>query len=87
MTVCRDVTKRKEAEDALRRNEEQLHALVARLNTVQEEEAKRIARRFDVALVCAAQSKSVDTLQAIDDGLNSRGRQTVGAGHPSKRIE
>jgi PAS domain S-box-containing protein len=46
MTVCRDVTRRKEAEDALRRSEEQLHSLVRRLHTAREDEAKRIAREL-----------------------------------------
>ncbi|MDB6130800.1 MAG: domain S-box-containing protein [Verrucomicrobiales bacterium] len=46
MTVCRDVTERKEAEEALARSEQQLHALVVRLHTVREEEAKRIAREL-----------------------------------------
>src|SRR5258708_12976319 len=46
MTVCRDVTERKEAEAALRGSEPQLHELVGRLNTVREEEAKRIAREL-----------------------------------------
>ncbi len=46
MTVCRDVTERKEAEAALRGSERQLHELVGRLNTVREEEAKRIAREL-----------------------------------------
>ncbi|SDR81800.1 PAS domain S-box protein [Opitutus sp. GAS368] len=46
MTVCREVTERKEAEEALRGSERQLHSLVGRLNTVREDEAKRIAREL-----------------------------------------
>lgn len=41
-----DISARKRAEAELRSNEEQLHSLVARLNTVREEEAKRIAREL-----------------------------------------
>jgi PAS domain S-box-containing protein len=46
MTVCRDVTERKEVEEALRGSEQQLHELVGRLNTAREDEAKRIAREL-----------------------------------------
>jgi PAS domain S-box-containing protein len=46
MTVCREVTEQKEAEEALRGSERQLHSLVGRLNTVREDEAKRIAREL-----------------------------------------
>jgi PAS domain S-box-containing protein len=46
MTVCRDVTERMKAKEALRHSEQQLHALVARMNTVREDEAKRIAREL-----------------------------------------
>jgi PAS domain S-box-containing protein len=41
-----DISARKRAEAELRASEEQLHALVDRLNTVREEEAKRIAREL-----------------------------------------
>jgi PAS domain S-box-containing protein len=41
-----DIEDRKVAVDALRRSEHQLQALVARLTTVREEEAKRIAREL-----------------------------------------
>jgi PAS domain S-box-containing protein len=41
-----DIEDRMEAVEALRRSEQQLHALVGRLNTVREDEAKRIAREL-----------------------------------------
>lgn len=41
-----DITKRKQQEAELRAYENQLHALVGRLNTVREDEAKRIAREL-----------------------------------------
>lgn len=41
-----DVTARKQAELELRAAEQQLHTLVGRMNTVREEEAKRIAREL-----------------------------------------
>jgi PAS domain S-box-containing protein len=44
--ILRDITKRKEAEEALSRSEAQLHALTARLQRAREEEAIRIAREL-----------------------------------------
>ena len=41
-----DITEQKQAEIELRAAEQQLHSLVERLNTVREEEAKRIAREL-----------------------------------------
>jgi PAS domain S-box-containing protein len=41
-----DIEDRKQAVEALRRSEQQLHELVGRLNTVREDEAKRIAREL-----------------------------------------
>ncbi|MDB6165515.1 MAG: domain S-box-containing protein [Lacunisphaera sp.] len=41
-----DIEDRKQAEEALRRSEQQLHELVGRLNHVREDEAKRIAREL-----------------------------------------
>ena len=41
-----DIEVQKAALEALRRNEQQLHALVGRLNTIREDEAKRIAREL-----------------------------------------
>ena len=41
-----DIEDRKEAMEALRHSERQLHALVGRLHTVREDEAKRIAREL-----------------------------------------
>jgi PAS domain S-box-containing protein len=44
--ILRDITERKEAEEALSRSESQLRALAARLQRVREEEAIRIAREL-----------------------------------------
>ena len=44
--TCQDITARKRAEEELRTAERQLHALIARLHTIREEEAKRIAREL-----------------------------------------
>lgn len=44
--TCQDISDRKRAEEDLRASEQQLHALVGRLNQVREEEAKRIAREL-----------------------------------------
>lgn len=44
--TCQDISERKRAEEDLRASEQQLHALVGRLNQVREEEAKRIAREL-----------------------------------------
>src|SRR6266404_3745014 len=44
--ILRDITKRKEAEEALSRSEAQLRALAARLQRAREEEAIRIAREL-----------------------------------------
>jgi signal transduction histidine kinase len=46
IVVFHNITERKRAEEALQRSEEQLQALVGRLNTVREDEAKRIARQL-----------------------------------------
>ena len=46
LAMIRDITKRQQAEETLRVAEQQLHALVGRMNTVREEEAKRIAREL-----------------------------------------
>jgi signal transduction histidine kinase len=46
IVVFYNITERKQAEEALQRSEEQLQALVGRLNTVREDEAKRIARQL-----------------------------------------
>ena len=44
--ILRDITERKEAEEALSRSEGQLRALAARLQRAREEEAIRIAREL-----------------------------------------
>lgn len=44
--TCQDISDQKRAEQELRESEQQLHALVGRLNLVREEEAKRIAREL-----------------------------------------
>jgi two-component system sensor histidine kinase UhpB len=44
--IARDITARKQAEDELRASREQLRALAARLQSVREEERKRIAREL-----------------------------------------
>ncbi len=44
--TCQDITQRTEREGKLKVADAQLHSLVARLNTVREEEAKRIAREL-----------------------------------------
>ena len=46
MAVIRDISERRRSEDELRVAEQQLHALVGRLHTIREEEAKRIAREL-----------------------------------------
>jgi signal transduction histidine kinase len=46
IVIFYNITERKLAEEALQRGEEQLQALVGRLNTVREDEAKRIARQL-----------------------------------------
>ncbi len=46
LAMIRDITERRRSEDELRTAGQQLHALVGRMNTVREEEAKRIAREL-----------------------------------------
>ncbi len=46
LAMVHDVTERRRAEETLRTAEQRLHTLVGRMNTVREEEAKRIAREL-----------------------------------------
>jgi signal transduction histidine kinase len=66
-----EIEDRKEAEAALRRSKQQLHELVGRLNTVREEEAKRIARELHDDLG--------QKLTAVNMGLAELDRKLVDA--------
>ncbi|MGB8355613.1 MAG: transporter substrate-binding domain-containing protein [Chthoniobacteraceae bacterium] len=64
IVVLDDITKRKQAGEALRHNEQQLQALVGRLNTVREDEAKRIAREIHDDLGQKLTGLKMDLLRA-----------------------
>jgi signal transduction histidine kinase len=63
--TCQDITERKRAEAELRAAKQQLHALVGRLHTVREEEAKRIARELhdDLGQKLTALNMELDDLE------------------------
>jgi signal transduction histidine kinase len=59
-----DIEDRKQAEEALRRSEHQLQALIDRLNTAREDEAKRIAREIHDDLGQKLTGLKMDLLRA-----------------------
>jgi two-component system, NarL family, sensor histidine kinase UhpB len=79
--VSQDISERREADDALRANSEQLRALSARLNSAREEEGARIARELHDELGSALTSLKWDLErlgklnQAEDLHLESQARR------------
>ncbi|MGA2137592.1 MAG: PAS domain S-box protein [Verrucomicrobiia bacterium] len=72
IAVVRDISRRKHAEDELKRSEEQLHALAARLQSVREEERTRIARELHDELGQAMTGLKID-LAWVDKQLAKSG--------------
>ena len=68
--ILRDITKRKAAEEALNRSEEQLRALATRLQQAREEEAMRIARELHDQLgrCLTAMKMDVDGIERVLTG-------------------
>jgi len=78
VAVKEDITERKQAQEELQRSLDQLHALAGRLQTVREEERKRVAREVHDQLGQA--------LTALKLDLGSLLLEIPGAAHhPSKR--
>ena len=77
--VGRDITERKESEEALRQSEKQLRALSSRLLTAQEEERKRIAGEVHDCIG--------STLTGIKIGLETSLGQTGRGMDPSESLE
>jgi PAS domain S-box-containing protein len=67
----RDITERKRAEERLHRSEEQLRALAARLQSIREEEAARIARDLhdDLGQTLTAQQLDLRWMEACFEAL------------------
>ena len=72
IAVVRDISLRKHAQDELKRSEEQLHALAARLQSVREEERTRIARELHDELGQAMTGLKID-LAWVDKQLAKPG--------------
>lgn len=81
--VAEDITPRKQAELELRTMEQQLRALIGRLHTVREEEAKRIARELHDHLgqELTALNMELADLEAKSPGANARQRTQIGRMH------
>ncbi len=81
--VAEDITQRKQAELELRTVEQQLRALVGRLHTVREEEAKRIARELHDHLgqELTALNMELADLKAKSPGATSRQREQIARMH------
>jgi PAS domain S-box-containing protein len=81
IAVVRDISRRKHAQDELKRSEEQLHALAARLQSVREEECTRIARELHDELGQAMTGLKID-LAWVDKQLAKSGeRVRLAIGH------
>jgi PAS domain S-box-containing protein len=82
--MARDMTERKEAEDALKESERALHLLSAQLMTAQEKERRRIATELhdelgQSLLVIKLRMRSIQTgLAADQDGLKKECEEGIG---------
>ena len=76
LAITRDITERKQAEEKLLASREQLRALVARLNSVREEEKTRLSRELHDEMGQVLTGLRME-LEALEDGLGDLGTGCV----------
>jgi len=74
LSITRDITERKQAEQKLLASREQLRALVARLNSVREEEKTRLSRELHDEMGQILTGLRIE-LEALEEGLGDLGVQ------------
>ena len=94
LTIARDITELRRARTALERSNRELHALVARMNDVEEEERRRIAHELhddlqqNLAAVAIEQQRAIEDMRAepaLAEQALARARQTTADASQSLR--